>query len=93
MTEVLRTRAEMRDRVEAWRTEVRSIGVVPTMGALHEGHLALAAAALRDTGRVIVTIFVNPAQFDDPGDLAKYPRTEDRDVALNRSMIALVPAP
>lgn len=52
------------------------------MGALHEGHLALAQAARSDCDRVIVTIFVNPKQFNNPEDLAKYPRTEERDAAL-----------
>lgn len=58
------------------------MGVVPTMGALHEGHLSLARAAKRDCGRVITTIFVNPKQFNNPDDLLKYPRTEENDAIL-----------
>ncbi len=79
---VLRSRAALRETVAGWKSEGHSVGVVPTMGALHEGHLSLVRAALDGNSRVIVTIFVNPAQFNDPTDLAKYPRTEDGDLAL-----------
>ena len=57
-------------------------GVVMTMGALHEGHLALVRRAREIADQVVVTIFVNPLQFDDPGDLERYPRTLDQDLAL-----------
>lgn len=79
---ILRTVAELRAQVAAWKAEGHSVGVVPTMGALHEGHLSLARAARRDCGRVITTIFVNPKQFNNPDDLLKYPRTEDNDAIL-----------
>lgn len=69
-------------RIRAWRQAGETVGVVPTMGALHGGHLSLARAARADGGRVIATLFVNPMQFDNPADLAKYPRTEDSDRAL-----------
>jgi pantoate--beta-alanine ligase len=60
----------------------RSVGFVPTLGALHAGHAALLARARAENERVVLSIFVNPTQFNDPGDLAKYPRTWDEDVAL-----------
>ncbi|QFS84374.1 Pantothenate synthetase [Roseivivax sp. THAF40] len=81
MTRILRTRAELRQVVAGWRAAGETIGVVPTMGALHDGHLSLVAAAKDATRRVIVTIFVNPKQFNNAGDLAAYPRTEDSDAA------------
>ena len=58
------------------------LGFVPTMGALHEGHLALVRRARAENARVAVSIFVNPLQFDDPGDLARYPRQEQQDAEL-----------
>ncbi len=82
MTPVVRSVAEMRLMVRGWKAAGQIIGVVPTMGALHEGHLSLARAATAECDRVIVTIFVNPRQFNNPDDLTKYPRTEQADAAL-----------
>lgn len=82
MTEVLRSVADLRARVQAWQKSSEIVGLVPTMGALHEGHLSLVRAAQKDCARVIVTIFVNPKQFNNAADLAKYPRIEDADLAL-----------
>lgn len=79
---VLRSVADLSATVSAWKDAGARVGVVPTMGALHEGHLSLVRAARVGADRVIVTIFVNPAQFNNPDDLAKYPRTEEADLAL-----------
>ena len=63
----------------------RSLGFVPTMGNLHAGHAALLERARRECGTVLLSIFVNPTQFDDPTDLARYPRTLEADLALART--------
>jgi len=78
----LRTIAELRAALNGPRRAGRSIGLVPTMGALHEGHLSLIRRARALTDEVVVTLFVNPAQFDDSHDLTAYPRDEARDAAL-----------
>ena len=78
----IRTIAELRSHVRAQRHAGRSIGLVPTMGAFHAGHESLIRAARAQTDEVIVSLFVNPAQFNDPRDLAAYPRDEQRDAAI-----------
>ncbi|MDQ3367848.1 MAG: pantoate--beta-alanine ligase, partial [Myxococcota bacterium] len=75
----------MRARVEDLRRDGRRIAVVPTMGALHEGHLALVRAARAKADVVILTIFVNPTQFGPTEDLSKYPRDEAGDLAKARA--------
>lgn len=82
MTEIVKSRAELRQLVRGWRAAGDQVGVVPTMGALHEGHLSLARRARAECARVITTIFVNPKQFNNPDDLKKYPRTLEADAAL-----------
>lgn len=82
MIPVLRTVADLRQQVRAWKAAGETVGVVPTMGALHDGHLSLARRARAECARVVTTIFVNPKQFNNPDDLKKYPRTEATDVAL-----------
>ncbi|WJS83897.1 pantoate--beta-alanine ligase [Paracoccus sp. TOH] len=81
-TAIVRPLAELRDKVRDWKCRGETIGVVPTMGALHEGHLSLVRAAKAACDRVIVTLFVNPRQFNNAEDFAKYPRTEHADAAL-----------
>ena len=78
---ILRTVSELRERVAGWRLEGARVAVVPTMGALHAGHLSLVRAAVEKADRVIVTLFVNPKQFNSAADLAAYPRTEEDDAA------------
>ncbi len=79
------------ESTEAWRAERlaqvrggRTLGFVPTMGALHEGHRSLVRRSRAENDLTLVSIFVNPTQFDDPGDLAHYPRTLDEDLGLLR---------
>jgi pantoate--beta-alanine ligase len=79
---VIRTVSELHDQVSAWRGEDRRIALVPTMGALHEGHLALVRRALKTCDRVIVSLFVNPTQFGENEDLDAYPRDEATDQAV-----------
>jgi len=91
---IARAVADLRRIVADWRKAGESVAVVPTMGALHEGHLSLVAAAQAACDRVIVTIFVNPRQFDRTEDLVDYPRAEERDrLALERRGVDLLFAP
>jgi len=91
-----RSLAGLRQQTALWRKADETIGVVPTMGALHQGHLSLARAAREKCDRVIVTIFVNPKQFNDPDDLKNYPRTENEDARKLESIgvdLIYVPEP
>ncbi len=79
---IVHTVAELRAALREPRRAGRTIGLVPTMGAFHEGHLSLMRQARRDCDVVVVSLFVNPAQFNDPADLERYPRDHERDQAL-----------
>ena len=78
----LRTIAEVRAHVAAARRAGRSVGLVPTMGAFHAGHEALMRAARDGYDDVVVSLFVNPTQFNEAADLEAYPRTEASDAAI-----------
>jgi pantoate--beta-alanine ligase len=78
----VRSRQELRAALEQPRREGRTIGLVPTMGYLHEGHLSLLAAARAECDLVVMSLFVNPAQFGAGEDLDRYPRDEERDLRL-----------
>lgn len=77
--------AEVRAHVRATRSAGHTVGLVPTMGAFHAGHQALMQAAAAACDEVVVSLFVNPTQFDEPTDFSAYPRVEDEDAALARA--------
>ena len=80
--QIVTTIEELRSIVKWWRGEGHSVGLVPTMGYLHEGHKSLIEKAVSENGRVVVSDFVNPTQFGANEDLSTYPRDIDRDAAL-----------
>ncbi len=82
--QVCRTIADYRAVIAGFRAQGESVGLVTTMGALHDGHMALVATAKAQNDRVVTTIFVNPTQFGNPDDLKKYPRTDEADLARFR---------
>lgn len=79
---IVSTVEEVREQVKVWRQEDLSVGLVPTMGYLHEGHKSLIDKAVEQNDRVVVSVFVNPIQFGPGEDLATYPRDLKRDAAL-----------
>jgi pantoate--beta-alanine ligase len=83
---VYRTKKDLALHLDALRNADKSIGLVPTMGALHQGHTSLVVKAASANDAVVVSIFVNPTQFNDPADLEKYPSTLDQDLELLQSM-------
>lgn len=80
--QICRSVTDIRLAVRRYREAGGRIGLVPTMGALHEGHMALVRAARQTHSHVVATIFVNPTQFGEAADLANYPRTEARDIEM-----------
>ena len=78
--EVVRTIADLRQRISSWRVEGQTVSLVPTMGALHDGHLSLIKIAQEKCDRVVASIFVNPKQFLPNEDFEKYPRNKDSDI-------------
>jgi pantoate--beta-alanine ligase len=83
--EIARTIADLRRLIAVWRRRAERVGLVPTMGALHQGHLALVRAARGECDRVVASIFVNPKQFAPTEDLGSYPRREAADLAMLQS--------
>jgi pantoate--beta-alanine ligase len=96
MTHIVRTISALRDAVASWHGHGQTVAVVPTMGALHEGHLNLVRRGFEHADKVVVTIFVNPKQFAAHEDLGKYPRTEEQDLEMLREVnadLVYVPSP
>lgn len=86
MITIVKTIEEVRAQVKAWRAEGLTVGLVPTMGYLHEGHQSLIARSVAENDRTVVSDFVNPIQFGPTEDLATYPRDIERDAALCESI-------
>ncbi len=78
----VKTIAELQQLLNSARQEGRTIGLVPTMGALHAGHISLVERCVNENDVCVVSVFVNPTQFNDKGDLERYPRTLEADSLL-----------
>lgn len=84
--QVITTKKELGDALDASRSQGKTIGLVPTMGALHQGHASLVRRSVKENDVTVVSDFVNPTQFNDKNDLANYPRTLDADRQLLESL-------
>lgn len=84
--QILKEKQSLKEQIQAYKTNGLSVGFVPTMGALHHGHISLIQQALSACDKVVVSIFVNPTQFDNPEDLRKYPRNLEEDVSRIRDL-------
>lgn len=84
--QIIDTKKELKVVLDAARAEGKTIGLVPTMGALHEGHASLVSRSVKECDFTVVSVFVNPTQFNDKTDLENYPRTLDADCALLREL-------
>lgn len=84
--QIFKEKAALKRAILSLKQEGKSIGFVPTMGALHQGHLSLVQHAAAASDTVVVSIFINPTQFDNPQDLNNYPRTIDSDISLLKSL-------
>ncbi|MBN4070554.1 pantoate--beta-alanine ligase [Olleya sp. AH-315-F22] len=83
---VFNSKENIFNTIEGFKAQNKKVGFVPTMGALHAGHLALVSKALKENDLVVVSVFVNPTQFDKNEDLEKYPRTLERDINLLKTL-------
>lgn len=95
--QIFKKKETLKNLIKEYRNQGSSIGFVPTMGALHQGHISLVKQAFAACDQVVVSIFVNPTQFDNPDDLQQYPRTLESDISLlsslNDQVIVFSPKP
>src|SRR5690554_744882 len=92
--EILETVVGLVNQLKGYQLKGKTVGFVPTMGALHEGHSELVKRSVSDNDITVVSVFVNPTQFNNPDDLFKYPRTPEKDYALLESLgVKIVFAP